>query len=162
MGDKMNLSLLQKPQSIYGVLQLGLFALFVLSLVSALHPVLRTQLRSVLASDYRTIVSAVDGDLDGSGHSFKVLKVKTRDHLFLEIYDTIAAGSGHLVERIQLADNRDGYFNFNGHTTNLAIEDVDGSGNASIVAPSFDADLVGHLHIYTFNSHTQSFAHILR
>lgn len=142
--------------------RLGLVLLFAFSLVAALHPTLRSEIRGSLAKDYRSVISSAYGDLLGNGTKFTVIKVKTRDSLLLEIYEAVSGGTNHLVSRIEMADSKDGYFNFNGQATNLAIDDVDGDGKPEIIAPSFDQNLVGHLNIYQYNDSSKGFERILQ
>jgi hypothetical protein len=117
-------------------------------LVSVLHPDVRSQMRGLLAHDFRQVVSVAEGDLAGGGSHYKVAKIKTRDTLSLEVYQILGDGQQKLVEKIDMPDQKDGYFNFNGNATNLAIDDIDGDGKAEILAPSFDKNLVGKLNVY--------------
>jgi hypothetical protein len=131
-----------------------LIALCAMMLISVLHPDVRSQVRGTFVHDYRTIVSTVEGDLTGKGSHYKVAKVKTQDNMLLEIYELSANGSQKLVDRIVLADKRDGYFNFKNQASNLAIDDIDGDGRPEILVPSFDNNLVGHLNVYSFDPQT--------
>lgn len=147
----------------------GLVCVCVAALFSALHPDVRTRARALLLKDFRTIVSTANADLIGDGSSFTVVKVKSRDSLFLEIYsstimDKEGAGEGtnRLVGRIEMPDKRDGYFNFNGQATNLAIDDINGDGRPEIIAPSFDQNLVGHLNVFQYNPDAKSFERVNR
>ncbi len=127
-----------------------LAALCFASLVAALHPDIRNQIRSLFLKDYRVVVSSTLADFAANGTPMEVVKVKTRHALFLEIYKSNPDGSQKLVDRLELKDQTDGYFSFNGQATNLAIDDIDGDGRPEILAPSFDRDLVGHLNIYRY------------
>jgi hypothetical protein len=139
-----------------------LIAAFAISLVSVLHPDVRSQIRGAFVHDFRTIVSTARGDLLGNGTQLTVVKVKTQNSLGLEVYQAEADGSNRLLEHIELPDKKDGYFNFNGQATNLAIDDVDGDGRPEIVAPSFDQNLVGRLNIYKFKAESNSFERMIR
>jgi hypothetical protein len=134
--------------------QLGrtvLFALFTFMFVAVLYPELRTSIRGAVVPDFRSITSTARGDLAGNGTEFTVAKVRTQAAFYLEIYEAQVDGSQRLVERIELSDKKDGYFNFNGQATNLAIDDIDGDGAKEILVPSFDHNLIGHLNIYRFD-----------
>lgn len=139
-----------------------LFLLFAVMLLAALHPEVRSSMRTTLVKDFRMVVSTAHGDLTGSGVALTVAKVKTRDALFIEVYEPRSDGGQHLVERIELADKRDGYFNFNGQATNLAIDDIDGDGRPEILVPTFDHNLVGRLNIYRYNAGSRIFQRSLR
>ena len=139
-----------------------LIGAFAITLIAALHPELRSKTRAAFLSDYRMIVSTARGDLIGNGGELVVAKVKTRDSLLLEIYEALSDGSQRLIERIEMADQRDGFFNFNGQAVNLAIDDIDGDGKPEILVPTFDANLVGRLSIYHYSAVAQGFQRLLR
>jgi hypothetical protein len=134
-----------------------LVTLFIASLVMALQPDLRAAVRGAVLKDYRTIVSSASSDLLHDGTVFNIEKVKTREGLFLEIYQPQNSGGQKLVEKIEIKDQSDGYFSFNGLASNLAVDDIDGDGHLEIVAPGFDRDLVGHLNIYRFDLGSHNF-----
>lgn len=140
----------------------ALIATCALMLVLALHPDVRSEVRDSLIKDYRTVVSTVQADLTGQGMTFTVAKIKTRDALFLEIYEKLGDGTSRLVEKIEMPDKKDGFFSFNGQATNLAAEDIDGDGRPEILAPSFDHNLVGHINVYSYNKDVGSFERALR
>jgi hypothetical protein len=130
--------------------------------VAAVHPDLRSSVRSATRTDFRQVLSTARGNLTGDGKQYTVAKIKTRDSLSLEVYETLEDGGTKLIERMILPDFRDGYFSFNGQATNLAIEDINEDGRPEILAPSFDQNLVGHLNVYTFNPDRKEFETILR
>lgn len=140
----------------------ALVLIFAAMLVAALYPEARSTMRSTVMKDFRMVVSTAHGDLLGNGTNLTVAKVRTRDALFIEIYEPRIDGGQHLVERIELPDKKDGYFNFNGQATNLAIDDIDGDGRPEILVPSFDQNLVGHLNIYRYNQAQGAFQRSLR
>ncbi|MCM2280207.1 MAG: hypothetical protein NDI61_00015 [Bdellovibrionaceae bacterium] len=139
-----------------------LVAIFGISLVAALHPDARAGVRSALVKDYRVLVSSARADLIGNGIAYTVTKVKTRDSIFLEVFRPEPDGSQKLMEKIELTDARDGYFNFNGRVANLALEDIDDDGRAEILVPVFDRDLVGRLSIFKYNEGMNGFERVVR
>lgn len=139
-----------------------LIALCALSFVAAIHPDARTSVRETFLSDYRVLVSSARADLVGNGIAYTVTKIKTRDSIFLEIFRPEAGGGQRLMEKIELADSRDGHFNFNGRVANLALEDIDDDGKAEILVPIFDRDLVGRLNIFKYNEGANGFERIIR
>ena len=146
----------------FKALRLSLLALFSFAMIGALHPEMRNAIRQQFVKETRTVISTVSGDIQGTGTTLTVVKVKTGEGLFLEVYDPQTDGTQKLVEKIGMMDTKDGYFNFNGHATNLAIEDIDGDGKPEILAPTFDQNLVGHLNVYRFDSSAQSFKQVMR
>lgn len=93
---------------------------------------------------------------------YTVAKIRSRDALFVEIYEPMADGSQKLVERIELADKKDGYFKFQDQLTNLAVADIDSDGQPEIMVPSFDQNLIGHLNVYRYDKGAGSFQRTLR
>lgn len=144
-------------QFMYGGLAVAMSTL----IVAAVHPELRSSVRGALLPEYRKVLSTARGDLMGNGTIFTVAKIKTRDSLSLEVYELLADGGTRLTQRVILEDKRDGYFNFNGQATNLAIDDINQDGRPEILAPSFDQNLVGHLNILTY-SETDGFVALTR
>lgn len=134
----------------------------VASMITVLQPELRQSARGYLVQDYRKIVSTAEADLLGDGSQFTVAKVKTRDNIYLEIFQTIASGAPRLVERIEIPEARDAYFNFNGQASNLAIQDVNGDGRPEILSPSFDRNLVGRLDAFEYQQGANEFRKVIR
>ena len=152
-----------KPFELTGsIAKVALISLAAFMMVAALHPDVRSQVRGFFLKDYRVVVSTATGDLFGNGTKLFVTKVKTQDSLFLEVYEPLANGGQKLVDRIELPDKKDGFFNFNGQATNLVIDDVDGDGRPEILAPSFDKNLVGHLNVYHYNTEAHEFQRLMR
>lgn len=136
------------------VISRGLFiSLYLISLLCVLHPELRKALQNHFSRQYRHVLSTVSGPLLQDFGRAKVVKIKTHEGLFLELYGQ-RDGAMPLLDRIKLADRRDAFFNFGGLTTNLFLHDVDGDQILDIVAPSFDESLVAHLNVYTVNRMT--------
>lgn len=114
-----------------------------------LDPNIRSNMRSMIRPHYRVILAIAQADLDNSGQKFQILKIKTDEGLYLEVYGQ-KNGFQQLVSSVKLPDKKDGYFTFNGQVTNLAIDDVNGDNRREILATSFDNDLVAHLNVYRY------------
>lgn len=153
---------LTNPTMLIRASQTALTLMAVLGFVAVVHPDVRASVRGTLRADYRTVLSTAKGDLNGSGSLYTVAKVKTRDNIYLEVFENIVDQAPRLVERIELSDARDAFFNFNGQATNLAIDDIDGDGRYEILAPTFDRNLVGRLNVFQYNSDTNDFHKIVR
>lgn len=140
-----------------------LMAVCALMMFAVLHPETRIFVRTLLSNaDQRKVISTAQANLAGDARVFTVAKVKTGNALSLEIFENYGNGQQKLVEKIQLADARDGYFDFNGHASNLALSDINEDGRPEILAPTFDNNLVGHLNIYGFDSESNAFQKIVR
>lgn len=167
------------PQILIRVSQSLLTLLAIVGFVAVVHPDVRTSVRGTLRSDFRTVVSTAKGDLSGTGVMFTVAKIKTRDNIYLEIFETVIeqtldgdsetassaaseSSATRLVERIEISDARDAFFSFNGQATNLAIDDVNGDGRPEILVPTFDRNLVGRLNVFEYNNDTREFSRVIR
>jgi hypothetical protein len=133
----------------------GLAALFLAGLfLIVLNQDIRSNVRSLIRPNYRVILAVAMADLEGSGIKDQVVKVKTSDGLFLEVYAPRSHGEfglqQELIASARLPDKKDGYFTFNGEVTNLAVDRVDNERRPKILASSFDGDLVGHLNVYRY------------
>jgi hypothetical protein len=118
-------------------------------------PSWRMSVRDRIIPDSRSLVAKIDGSISKNGPSIIVLKIKTRDQYFLEIYK--ANQNLELMQRIALEEPLDGRFYFQGQYTNLALADLDNDGTYEVVAPMYDKNSVPRLLIYKYNSNLQSF-----
>ena len=118
-------------------------------------PSWRMSVRDRFIPDSRSLVAKIDGSISKDGPAVIVLKIKTRDQYFLEIYK--ANQSLEIMQRIALEEPLDGRFYFQGRYTNLALADLDNDGVFEIVAPMYDKNSVPRLLIYKYNSSLQSF-----
>jgi hypothetical protein len=118
-------------------------------------PKWRLNLRDRLLPNARTLVAKVDGQLSADGPSIIVLKIKTRDQYFLEVYRSNE--NLELMQRIALEEPLDGRFSFQGRFTNLAMVDINNDGVFEVVSPMFDKNSVPRLLIFKYNSVLQSF-----
>lgn len=105
--------------------------------------------------DQRSLVAKIDGQISSDGPQVIILKIKTRDQYFLEVYRDNQ--NLELMQRIALEEPLDGQFYFQGRYTNLALVDVNNDSEYEIVAPMYDKNSVPRLLIFRFNSALQSF-----
>ncbi len=118
-------------------------------------PSWRMAVRDRIIPDERSLVAKIDGSISSNGPSVIILKIKTRDQYFLEIY----RGNENLdlMQRIALEEPLDGQFYFQGRYTNLALADLDADGTYEVVAPMYDKNSVPRLMIYKYNDALQNF-----
>ena len=126
----------------------------VLILIAAI-PSWRMKVRDSIMPDQRSLVAKIDGQISSEGPQVIILKIKTRDQYFLEVYRDNQ--NLELMQRIALEEPLDGQFYFQGRYTNLALVDVNNDSEYEIVAPMYDKNSVPRLLIYRFNSALQSF-----
>lgn len=132
------------------------FVVFILAafFLVAIDTDLRKQVRTFFHKPHRVILAVAKARLDGSGFEHHILKIRTNEGLFLEVYGLKShpkiGFQNELLATVKLPDKRDGYFTFGGQVTNLAIDDVDNDQKPEILATSFDNDLVAHLNVYRY------------
>lgn len=118
-------------------------------------PSWRMSIRNKIFPDTRTLVAKIDGRISNEGPAVIILKIKTRDQYFLEIYK--ANQNLALIQRIALEEPLDGRFYFQGRYTSLALADLDNDGSYEVVAPMYDKNSVPRLLIFKYNASLQSF-----
>ena len=118
-------------------------------------PSWRLKVRDRIIPDERTLIAKIDGKISKEGPDVIILKIKTRDQFFLEIYK--ANQNLELMQRIDLEEPLEGQFFFQGRYTHLALADLNDDGNYEIVAPMYDKNSVPRLLIYKYNTALQSF-----
>ncbi|MGE5085702.1 MAG: hypothetical protein ACM3MG_05330 [Bacillota bacterium] len=123
----------------------------------AVIPSLRTSVKEALSLENREILAKVSGSLTKNGPKVTVLKIKTKNYLELEIYNTSEGEGLTLMAKIPLSETRDGYFSLKGNATNLAITDVDNDGISEVVAPTYDDQMIPRLNIFKYNPQTKGF-----
>lgn len=131
------------------------FILFVAMQVTVLTPTLRKQAEQTLRPESRQILSAITADLLNNGSQIKIVKVRTNEGLYVEVYDT-PDSQGHtaLIEKIELKSNRDAFFKFHGTMTRLALQDIDGDSRPEILVPVLDSDMVAQIHVFRLTADT--------
>ena len=128
------------------------------AILCVIHPELNKWTRSFFTpAPYRKVLATASGDLLNVNTDFKVIKVRSHNGLFIEVYKGFRDNTRPRLSRIKLPDKRDGYFYFQGQATNLAIEDLDGDKKLEIIAPSFDENLRAHLNIFKYNETTHNY-----
>ena len=135
---------------------LSVLALVLVVLTSI--PSTRQYLRESVVDHSRAVLATADADLTGKGFLVTVVKVKTENLMSLEIFRRGLPGEDlRLIKRIKLQENKDAYFNFRSHATNLVLADVDGDGLLEIVAPAFDDSLIPRLNVFKLDPESQDF-----
>lgn len=130
-------------------------ALFVFSLAVLALPALRTRIQQAFVPE-RRVLSVVSGTVYENSPFHKVVKIRTRQGILLEVYSR-TAGKETLLDRVQLPDVHDAYYEINSRPSNLALNDLDGDGVPEIIAPTFDLQWQPKLNIFRFNSENNHF-----
>lgn len=140
------------------VIIFSLAGLLALTTVLAVVPPLRMKIRGFLMPDNRQILAKTSGYITPQGPFISVFKISEGGQLGLEIYTTPDEdGNPRLIQKIPLNETRDGYVNFQGNATNLALSDTDHDGAMDILAPTFDDQMTPRLNIFRYNQSLQTF-----
>ena len=118
----------------------------------------RENLKNWLIPEKREIIAKAQGDLTGKGEFISVIKVKTRDELFAEVYSVDQkSNQTRLMAKLAIPERRDGYFEFRGQPTNLALADLNADGILEVIIPAFDDNLIPRLHVFRYDPVAQVF-----
>lgn len=135
-----------------------LITLAMILVMVASIPTWRQAARNWISPDERTILAKLDGSVTPKGPHLIVLKVKTRDQNFLEIYKKNE--SLQLMQRIALEEPVDARVQFQGRYTNLAMADIDINGTNEIIAPMYDKNSTPRLLVFQYNEALETFEKI--
>jgi hypothetical protein len=141
-----------------GMAALTVILMFLITIAAI--PSLREKFKAALIPDGREILAKVSGNISAQGPHITVLKLKTKNALSLEVYDSTNKDEMLFLEKIPLEELRDGYVSIKGNATNLGLTDVDKDGNTEIVAPTFDDQMIPRLNVFKYIEATKSFERI--
>lgn len=137
---------------------LGFVVVLAISWSVLLIAKIRNPIAALFHPPHRIVLGTAVGDILNQGSQMKVIKVKSKDGLFVEVYGAYEEGRRSLVDRFKLEDQFDAYFHFlKTHTANLYLDDIDGDQKLEIVVPTFDQRLQARMHVFRFNETTKSF-----
>ena len=144
------------PNWIYS---LGLLALILA--VILVVPDWLDYIRKLVLYERRTILAKAEVDFTGQGDRATVIKVKTFETLAIEVYFFDQPGkTPSEVKRIVLNEKRDGFFDYRGEATNLAIVDVDHDSILDLIVPTYDENLIPRLNVYKYSPQDRSFTRL--
>ena len=111
----------------------------------------RYKIQSYLFPDKDELLSVIVGDVTGKGDYVKVLKFKTKNSIRVEFLEQNSRGAKKLITEKNIHHPYNGFFEYRGDSTQLAMGDVDGDGVMEVMAPSFDENLTAHLNVYYYD-----------
>ena len=117
----------------------------------------REQIYSFWNPNQDRLLSTVVGDISGEGHYFKVLKFRTKQGVRMEFLKYHSNGIKELVREVNLPGPYNGFFEYRGHSVQLAMGDINGDGLMEVMAPTFDQNLKARLNVYYYHKDHQSF-----
>ena len=141
----------------WGITGIVIPIFFVFSLFLFFHTGTQIVLRKFFSPQDRIVLSVATGRIFPDSGEGRVVKLMTPDGVVLEIYGPPENNLQPLVDRISLLDKRDGFFQFRGRATNLALKDMDNDTIFEIITPTYDSSLIPHLNIFRYNKDTLKF-----
>ena len=138
------------------MLKKWVFVLFILAFLQViswnlLFSYKREQIHSYWNPNQDRLLSTVVGDISGEGDYFKILKFKTKEGVRVEFLKYRSGGVKELVREANLPGPYNGFFEYRGHSVQLAMGDVDGDGLMEVMAPTFDQSLKARLNVYYYH-----------
>lgn len=123
---------------------------FSISLVSPL----RKSLQNYYLNQNQEVLSVVKNYPASEGLKVDVFKIRRGNRLFLEIYSSI---NGEILQKINLVEAQDSYFYFNGKSTNMFFNDLNGDKKPELIVPIFNKNLFSSLQVFSFNEEQHLF-----
>ena len=102
-------------------------------------------------------LSRVEFSPDETSPSFRVVKIKHRNKLYLEILIQKEDSSFQKIQRLELKGNQEAYFDYWNESYSLFALDYDGDGSLDIGVPSFDSFLKPQFELLIYNKNEQNF-----
>lgn len=138
---------------------IALAAAVLLLTMATVIPEWRHRMKDFWIPGGRQILAKTTGLLTPEGPFVTVFKIREKEDLFVEVYQTASndPSSQELLAKLSLPEGRDGYFSFQGNATNLVLSDMDRDGALDVIAPTFDEQMTARLHVFRFNRVTKSF-----
>lgn len=138
---------------------IGILTFLALSLsIVATNPKWRAEIKKTMTGNQRKILAKAESDLQPGGPAIKVFKIQSGEELSLEIFSNSGPDNQFILkQKIILDEKTDGYFNFQGNATNLALADIDNDSYFEIMAPTFDEQGIARLNTFKYDTNTHSF-----
>lgn len=133
------------------------FATLNISSVVVLFSPARKWVQSRILPKEQKMLSIVHGDLMHNGSSIKVVKFKAITGIVLEFYSEIQNGSRYLINRVEIPNAQDGFFDHRGQAVQLAVVDLDGDGKMELLSPTFNEMMLARLNPYHYSSEQKAF-----
>ena len=89
---------------------------------------------------------------------FRVIKLKKKNKIYLDILVEKADGSFEQTQFLELKGSQEAYYDWNDESVSLFSLDYDGDGKLDLGAPSFDSFLRPHFEVLIYNEDTGGFA----
>ncbi len=110
----------------------------------------------VFVNKERKVLGTVEGEHPDQTAPMKVLKVKNRGRIQLEIY-LVEGGYTRLLQSLDTEQFTDTFFHNRGRSSNLFLDDIDGDKSLEIIIPSYTDSLAARLEIYKYDYSMSSY-----
>lgn len=102
-------------------------------------------------------LSRVEFSPDAESPSFRVIKLKKKNKIYLEILLERPDGSFEQTQQVELKGNQEAFFDYWNESLSLFALDYDGDGRLDLGAPSFDSFFKAHFELLIYNKSAQKF-----
>ena len=140
----------------YSLLGISLF----FSILVSTSKEVQSSIRKIFSIDgSRQVLSSIESDVLHNQGPAKIIKVKEKGRLALEIYLQSEQNpyDWQMIKKFDLGEVKDSFFNSTGSTANLILNDVDGDRQPEIVVPTSDDSLVARLNVFKYDSTSNEF-----
>lgn len=139
-----------------------LFAILTIILLILIKSEWRLKVRNFIIGNDRKILATLREDLAANGQSVLVFKVKEKGNLYIEFYttklmvkdentDPTEPQPPELLQKIELSGSIDGFVNFMGQATNLAVANLDEDPSLEVIVPFYNQEFSPNLEIIKYN-----------
>lgn len=147
----------------YKIMQISLLVLLILTLLVALVPPWRERAQNLLWPRERLILAKSQGQVNPEGIFVTVIKIKTKQGLFIEIYKSQNINqSMDFWMQFPLEGTQDSFFNYHNQASNLVLTDVDNDGFLDIIAPTYDEQQQARMNIFRYDNTLSTFIRMER
>lgn len=158
-----------KRTEVISKVAITLFSFILLGMVFILFSYdLRKKMSPSWFRTQRNILSTLRENLMADGRNILVFKVKEKGSLFLEFYsvkteiadetsEPVEAQPPMLIQKIELSGSLDGYVNFMGQATNLAVANLDEDPYLEVIVPFYTQEFSPNLEIIKYKPESQKF-----
>ena len=102
-------------------------------------------------------LSRVEFSPNSNSPKFRVIKLKKKNKIYLDILLEKADGSFEQTQFLELKGNQEAYFDYWDESYSLFALDYDGDGKLDLGVPSFDSFLRPHFELLIYKEDSQKF-----
>ncbi len=132
------------------------FLLLIFSSLIAFNNQLKKKVYKAVHEKEFTVLTTLSADLNNSGYPHKIVKVKTHEGIYLNLYQYDQAKRQHKkIDSLKLRHKHDGHYKFGKDATNLFTTDLNNDGRLEIIAPTHSEKLKPYINVVNYNPQTK-------